>query len=63
MRGLETASTLSSDICERLYQIGWWIFPNHNVRLRMLLVVGAGGGTSQANRDVNGSATLSELAG
>ncbi len=34
---------------------GWW--SNHNVGLRMLLVVGAGGGTSQASRDVNGSAT------
>jgi hypothetical protein len=29
----------------------------------MLLVVGAGGGTSQASRDVNGSATQPELAG
>ncbi len=29
----------------------------------MLLVVGAGGGTFEANRGVNGSATLSELAG
>ncbi len=28
----------------------------------MLLVVGAGGGTSQASRDVNGSATHTELA-
>jgi hypothetical protein len=28
----------------------------------MLLVVGAGGGTSQASRDVNGSATQPELA-
>jgi hypothetical protein len=29
----------------------------HNVGLRMLLVVGAGGGISQASRDVNSSAT------
>jgi hypothetical protein len=43
----------SSDICERhrlvtWYQNGWR--SNHNVGLRMLLVVGAGGGTSQASR-------------
>jgi hypothetical protein len=50
----------SGNICERhmlviRYQNGWR--SNHNVELRMLLVVGAGGGTSQASRDVNGSAT------
>jgi hypothetical protein len=37
------------------YQIG--VVAKPNVGLRMLLVVGAGGGTSQARRDVNGSAT------
>ncbi len=30
---------------------------NHNVGLRILLVVGAGGGTSQSNWDANDSAT------
>jgi hypothetical protein len=33
-----------------------------NIGLGMLLVVGAGGGTSQASRNVNGSATQLELA-
>ncbi len=61
-----TGHQTPSDICERhmpvtWYQIGWR--SNHNVGLRMFLVVGAGGGTSQVSRDVNGSATQPELAG
>ncbi len=48
LRGPEPALTPSLDICERhmlvtWYQNGWR--SNHNVGLRMLLVVGAGGGT------------------
>ncbi len=53
LRGPEPAPTPSSDICERhmlvtWYQNGWR--SNHNVGLRMLLVVGAGGGTSQVSK-------------